>query len=1062
MNYRHLVLSLFLGIALVSVAQVPLPTAPSADTSQEAVVFDRISNHLRFENDGTGEHVTAAVIRIQSEAAIQAYGQLVFGYNSAFETLDVDYVRVRKPSGEVVPTPAASLQDFAPEILKSAPMYSDFREKHVSVVGLRPGDILEYQTTTRITKPMVPGEFWSEYSFPRNLVVHEDHLEIDSPKSRVVHLKSPDRAYDTRETAERRIYTWSIKEIVPDRKPKKDLIDFSRDDEKTDVQLTTFNDWQQLAQWYAKLQGQQVVVDERLRKKAEDLTRGATTPADKAQRLYDFVARNIRYVSLSFGVGRYQPHTSVEVLQNGYGDCKDKHTLLSALLSAIGIQSYPVLIHSDQKLDPDVPSPAQFDHVITAVRLGKDFTWLDSTAEVAPYGLIMYDLRNKQAVLASLDANAGLYRTPGDAPVKNTESLTVDGRFNETGSLDATVDLIATGDSDLPLRIDFRRIPQPNWQRVVEYLSRSFGLEGDVSDVTISALEDTAKPFHLHYRIHRDGYFAVPGRVSRAVPLPPVGVRGNTQKSKSAEPIDVGPAIDLTYKAHLEFAPNYDVQTPVPVRIARDYSEYASTYTFSKGVLNAERHLILRVNELPATRRSDLESLRSVLTQDATQSLTCVISPASKAATAAAAANVGGSVDDLIKGGNGALQRRDYKAASDLFRRAVEQEPKHEDAWDSLGRAYAGLNNHAEAIKAFQQQIEIDPFSQKAHRELAAELQQLGRNDEAIASYRKHLEIVPLDPSAHKSLGLLLASLKRDEDATSELESAIGISPDDAEAKLALAEIYSRTGKAEKARALTKGAIGSEAHAAGDDMFSAALHDDADPNQTSSDARRTLDDIGDHFDSGDYDQLNASAFSAMRFVALAWARIGWASHLRQENMAALQYLESSWLLSRSGTVANRLARLYEDEGQREKARHMFAVAVAAGGADVPKSNAGLLKLSASPAAAQQALSQASAELQQMRSVKLPLLKAVGSAQFNLVFDGSSKPERVQFVSGDESLRLADETLMKAPYPVKFPDVSSIKVIHRGTVTCTASECSVSLIPLESIQPGAQSAKSEQH
>ena len=249
---------------------------------------------------------------------------------------------------------------------------------------------------------------------------------------------------------------------------------------------------------------------------------------------------------------------------------------------------------------------------------------------------------------------------------------------------------------------------------------------------------------------------------------------------------------------------------------------------------------------------------------------------------------------------------------------------------------------------------------------------------------------------------------------------------------------------------LTKGVIGSGA--SGSDMFSAALRDqDADPNQSAQDARRTLDDIGDHFDSGDYNQLNASTFSAMRFVALAWARIGWAALQRHENMTAMQFLQSSWLLSRSGTVANRLARFYEAEGQRDKARHMFALAVAAGGADVQNSNTQVVKLSASPAAAQQEIAQAAKEFVESRSIKLPAIAKAGTAQFNLLFDDSSTPERVQFVSGDESLRAADEALMKASYPVKFPDVSSIKIVHRGVLTCTASECTVVLVPLEQVR-----------
>ena len=77
-------------------------------------------------------------------------------------------------------------------------------------------------------------------------------------------------------------------------------------------------------------------------------------------------------MSLSLGVGRYQPHASSEVLHNQYGDCKDKHTLLASLLEAEGLHASSVLINATRKLDPDVPSPSQFDHVITLLPLDHD------------------------------------------------------------------------------------------------------------------------------------------------------------------------------------------------------------------------------------------------------------------------------------------------------------------------------------------------------------------------------------------------------------------------------------------------------------------------------------------------------------------------------------------------------------------------------------------------------------------------------------------------------------------------------------------------------------------
>src|SRR3984957_2786474 len=450
-----LIVSLFLLMTAEASAQAASSSSsPSKPTngadSEEAAIFERILNRVRFENDGTEVSETEAVVRIQSQAGVEEFGQLVFGYSSATEKLDIQYVRVRKPDGQVVTTPQSTAQDFAPDVLKEAPMYSDYRQRHISVAALQPGDTLEYRTVTRVITPLAAGNFWYEYTFPKGVVVNEDRLEIDIPRAREVKVKTPTRQPDIQDKGDRRIYTWVVKDIRPDRNKDHDRhrSNDSNEDEQAvrDVQLTTFTDWKQIAQWYAKLQGQRMTVDDSVSKKAAELTKGATTSEEKARLLYNYVALNVRYVSISLGIGRYQPHSASDVLQNGYGDCKDKHTLFSAMLRAEGIQSYPVLIDSSRTLDPDVPSPAQFDHVITAARVGSALTWLDTTPEVTPYGLILYQLRNKQAVLASTDSEGGLQRTPADSPIKSFMHFALDGKFGDFGALDATLEVTAQGD----------------------------------------------------------------------------------------------------------------------------------------------------------------------------------------------------------------------------------------------------------------------------------------------------------------------------------------------------------------------------------------------------------------------------------------------------------------------------------------------------------------------------------------------------------------------------------------------------------------------------------------
>ncbi len=1056
-----LVFSLVWITSSKALAQVPgLPSStPKSNSADEGAIFDRILNRVRFENDGTQVSETEAVVRIQSQAGVEEFGQIVFGYSSATEKLEIEYVRVRKPDGQVVVTPESTAQDFAPDVLREAPMYSDYRQRHISVAALQPGDTLEYRTVTRVLTPLAAGNFWYEYTFPKGVAVNDDRLVLDLPKARDVKLKTPTRKPEIQETGDRRIYTWVVKDIRPDHDKKDD------EDEETgpDVQLTTFTDWKQIAQWYAKLQGERMTVDDRVQKKADELTQGADTPLEKARRLYDFVARDVRYVSISFGIGRYQPHAASDVLQNGYGDCKDKHTLFSALLRAEGIQSYPVLIDSSRTLDPDVPSPAQFDHVITAARVGSGLTWLDTTPEVTPYGLILYQLRNKQAVLASTDSEGGLQRTPADSPVKSFMHFALDGKFSDFGALDATLEVTAQGDRDWPMRASFRRYSPAQWKDFVKMLSAGWGLPGDVDNIQLDPIEDTSKPFHLKYHLRQDQYFAVPATSVNFRPIPPLGVPAIQVSAKNTDPLNIGPAGEMDYRVRLQFPSNYTVHTPMAVKMSRDYGDYSSSYSQNKGAVEGERKLVVKMNELAASRRADYESFRNATQSDQDQLLSCTIVTPSRQGPQAGA-KMEGTPEELHRAGVKALQSKDYRTAIDLLKRAVDADTSLKDGWNDLGLAYSGANDPRDAIAAFRKQIELEPNHKNANAKLAMELQQTGRTDEAVAAYRRQLDITPYEKAVLKNLGLLLAQLGRDADARKELEAAVVLPPDDPETKLALAQVYGRLGEKAQSEELMKGLTGSAGGDSSQDIFASALkmNGDPDPGQTENDAQQVLYDIGGQFDSGELDHLGPSAFSSMRLVALAWARMGWAKFQRAENLAAMQFLNSAWLLSQSGTVANRLGQVLEKQGQPEKARQMYALAVAAGGSDVQDSRARLGKLAGDPGALAKDLAQAAGQLVEARTVKLaPITTKPVSARFNLVFDSSPRPERAEFVDGDESLRAAAEQLREKDFPVRFPDVSSVKIVRRGVLNCAASGCSIELMSIEKESSTRAAAGSKQ-
>ena len=560
---------------LASGGQAPSSAVrPSADYSDEAYVIEQSRTSWRFESDGTGRRDSHLRVKVQSEAGVQSWGQLVFAYNSANERMEVTSVRVLKADGPALTAPASAVQDLSSSVQRVAPVYTDTREKHITVPGLRPGDILELSLATFMHTPLAAGHFWAEHDFVGTGIVLDERLELDVPLGRSITLKNrPGLEPSVTESNGRRVYQWHTSRLANE---ERDTIEKKpREREPSAVRLTTFSTWEELAQWYRELERPQRKPTPEIRRKAAELTAGRTTDVAKLEALYEYVATNFRYVSLSFGVGRYQPRSASEVLQNEYGDCKDKHTLLVSLAESIGLQASAVLINSASILDPDFPSPSQFDHVITRVSLGSEQVWLDATAEVAPFRLLAPNLRQKRALVVGAYGAAALEETPAATPMKNMMATEIDSALQESGALSARVRLLFSGDFELLMRSMFRQTPNVQWKRVVEAMSERAGLGGEITDWKVADPAALRNPFTLEYRVTKaDCISFVKKQSELELPFlewmapPAAGDRDD------AADVELGPARESVYTLRLELPASYVAQAPLAVSTKRDYGEY--------------------------------------------------------------------------------------------------------------------------------------------------------------------------------------------------------------------------------------------------------------------------------------------------------------------------------------------------------------------------------------------------------------------------------------------------------------------------------------------------------
>ena len=261
------------------------PEQPKHDYSQEAFVVEKLHSTYRFENDGTGRKETIARIRVQSEAGVQQWGQIQLGYNSANERVEIAYVRVIKADGSVVKAGDDAVQDLSAPVERQAPVYTDYRQKHITVPGLRPGEVLEYDMVTAIHTPLAAGQFWADYDFDKININLDEQFDVDVPADRPLKLKNkPDMDPKVSETNGRRIYHWTSSHLEreDDKKNKdkdaKDAKDKNRkknrtEEERPDVQLTTFVSWEQIGRWYASLEKIRRAPSPEVRAKADELTR---------------------------------------------------------------------------------------------------------------------------------------------------------------------------------------------------------------------------------------------------------------------------------------------------------------------------------------------------------------------------------------------------------------------------------------------------------------------------------------------------------------------------------------------------------------------------------------------------------------------------------------------------------------------------------------------------------------------------------------------------------------------------------------------------------------------
>ena len=391
--------------------------------------------------------------------------------------------------------------------------------------------------------------------------------------------------------------------------------------------------WRGIGEWYTALSKDRLAASPEITAKAAELTAGKTDFYDKAQAIGDFVQQDIRYFVIEMGVGGFQPHAASDIFRGRYGDCKDKSTLLSAMLSTVGIHSDLVMVDSSRGVvDPDAPSIVG-NHVVAAIEIpkgyespklhsvitaknGNRYLIFDPTWEKTPFGQIEDNLQGSYGLLVE-GPDSQIFQIPIMNPDLDTVHRSATLTLAADGSLKGSVTVKRFGD----LAEDGREIfSHEDAHRQQEYVDHSVSHDLMAASITSLKVENVAaldKDLTTSFDLTADHFASSVGPLLMIRPR----IFGTYAMPIDHKPrkvdIDLGQTMQGTDSFDIQLPDGYTVdELPDPVKADVGFASYESSTRLEGHTLHYTRTFTLRQVSLPADKYADLQHFVSLIAAD--------------------------------------------------------------------------------------------------------------------------------------------------------------------------------------------------------------------------------------------------------------------------------------------------------------------------------------------------------------------------------------------------------------------------------------------------------------
>lgn len=377
------------------VAKLILSAPDSRKYPQAGALVLSAKEEIEITENNTLEMTMHYLIKILNERGKEGFAESLVEYDSTFEKVELVFARTIKPDGSLAYVGSRHIRDVSKYL--NFPLYSNARIFIISFPEVAIGSTLEYKVKIKRSQLVNKKDFFLSYPFKGYEPVIFSEFSLVFPKDKQIRLKFINMDYNDSglgltpikaEKEKKAYYLWKMKnipQIIPEPSMPPDV------EINPTLLLSTFVNWQDVYEWWWGITQDKIRPDIHIKKKVRQLIRGKYSSLNKAKAIYNFCAKEIRYVAVEYGQAGYEPHSAADIFRNKYGDCKDQAVLLVTMLREAGFEAFPVLISTKSYYDMNKDFPSGiFNHCIAVLYLEGKTIFLDPTAETCSFGDIPF------------------------------------------------------------------------------------------------------------------------------------------------------------------------------------------------------------------------------------------------------------------------------------------------------------------------------------------------------------------------------------------------------------------------------------------------------------------------------------------------------------------------------------------------------------------------------------------------------------------------------------------------------------------------------------------------